>query len=264
MAWTLHKSLHAYGVFGGAHDFPEFLGIGAQKAGTTWLFENLRHHPDLFLPPVKEVHYFDVDYRRPLRTYLEQFRPGRGKIRGEVTPDYSILPAHRVRLIRRLRPDLKTILFLRNPIDRAWSHALMALVKLAGRRIEDVSEAEFSAQLDSYRSRVLGEYGRILETWSVFPPEQMFIGWFEDIALRPKDLLRDVFAHLGVSREVDVEQLPYASRFNVNEAAEIPLRFRSRLAEQYASELERLEARFGERVARWRAAPRAGSGASGG
>jgi len=39
--------------------FPEFLGIGAQKAGTTWLYENLRRHPQVWLPPVKELHYLD-------------------------------------------------------------------------------------------------------------------------------------------------------------------------------------------------------------
>src|SRR5262245_13183400 len=39
--------------------FPDFLGIGAQKAGTTWLYEQLRRHPDVWLPPEKELHYFD-------------------------------------------------------------------------------------------------------------------------------------------------------------------------------------------------------------
>ena len=39
--------------------YPRFLGIGAQKAGTTWLYENLRRHPALWLPPVKELHYLD-------------------------------------------------------------------------------------------------------------------------------------------------------------------------------------------------------------
>ena len=41
------------------HRFPDFLCIGAQKAGTTWLYDNLKKHPDLGLPDVKELHYFD-------------------------------------------------------------------------------------------------------------------------------------------------------------------------------------------------------------
>ena len=48
---------------------PDFLGIGAQKAGTTWLWDNLRHHPDLWLPPLKEIHFFDrgIHHPSPLR-----------------------------------------------------------------------------------------------------------------------------------------------------------------------------------------------------
>jgi Sulfotransferase family len=76
--------------------FPNFLGIGAQKAGTTWLHRNLRVHPQIWMPPIKEIHYFDekvkseggflsrlrgdrpadVRWRRQARTQLNQF-PGR-------------------------------------------------------------------------------------------------------------------------------------------------------------------------------------------
>jgi hypothetical protein len=40
-------------------DAPHFIGIGAQKAGTTWLYRNLQEHPEVWLPPEKELHYFD-------------------------------------------------------------------------------------------------------------------------------------------------------------------------------------------------------------
>jgi hypothetical protein len=71
--------------------FPDFLCIGAQKAGTSWLYDNLRHHPDVWLPPVKEIHYFNhvhieddmrwtTDHRRrageaALRRYNERSEP---------------------------------------------------------------------------------------------------------------------------------------------------------------------------------------------
>ena len=41
---------------------PTFICIGAQKAGTTWLYENLSRHPDVVMPPMKEIHYFDCAY----------------------------------------------------------------------------------------------------------------------------------------------------------------------------------------------------------
>lgn len=40
--------------------FPDFIGIGAQKAGTTWLYKNLKQHPNIWLPEIKELHYFDA------------------------------------------------------------------------------------------------------------------------------------------------------------------------------------------------------------
>ena len=60
---------------------PDFLGIGAQKAGTTWLHENLRCHPSLYLPDEKELHYFDWHFHRPLRWYAGHFRQGAGRVR---------------------------------------------------------------------------------------------------------------------------------------------------------------------------------------
>jgi len=45
--------------------FPDFLVIGAQKAGTTWLFQNLRMHPQVWLPPEKEIHFFDFPPPHP-------------------------------------------------------------------------------------------------------------------------------------------------------------------------------------------------------
>ncbi len=66
---------------------PNFLCIGAQKAGTTWLYNILRHHPDIWMPPMKEIHYFDylhlkqIDWPRKrmqqLQTALGQFIKGK-------------------------------------------------------------------------------------------------------------------------------------------------------------------------------------------
>ncbi len=51
--------------------YPHFLGIGAQKAGSTWLHHNLQHHPGIYLPPLKELHYFDNQHHS-LFTRLKQ------------------------------------------------------------------------------------------------------------------------------------------------------------------------------------------------
>ena len=188
---------------------PDFLGIGAQKAGTTWLYENLRRHPELFLPEEKEIHYFDRSFHRPLHEYAARFEPGAGRLCGEITPGYSILEPSRIRFVRRLRPGLRLLLLLRDPIERAWSQALMNLVQHPGRRFEEVPEEEFVHHFRSPRSVARGDYAAILGRWSrEFPSEQLFVGFFEDVAERPQELLERIFRFLGVSCRIDFGALP--------------------------------------------------------
>jgi hypothetical protein len=121
---------------------PHFLGIGAQKAGTTWLHANLRRHPDVFVADPKELHHFDETFHRGLRFYAGHFTPGRHQVRGEITPAYGILPVERIRFIRTVMPEVKLIFLMRNPIDRAWSHAVMQLGTRRNRAPADITPAE--------------------------------------------------------------------------------------------------------------------------
>jgi hypothetical protein len=60
--------------------YPDFICIGAQKAGTTWLDRNLRQHPRLWLPPVKEMHYFNQLYLTESRKWTTRYRVERGNL----------------------------------------------------------------------------------------------------------------------------------------------------------------------------------------
>jgi hypothetical protein len=60
--------------------FPDFLGIGAQKAGTTWLHRNLALHPDVWLPPVKEIHFFDEVHIPAHKRWTATQRRDRGSV----------------------------------------------------------------------------------------------------------------------------------------------------------------------------------------
>ena len=112
--------------------FPDFLGIGAQKAGTTWLYENLRRHPQMYLPNTKEIHYFDWYFYKSIHWYCKHFMAvEKNKLKGEITPCYSTLSENKIKLIHKINPQLKIILILRNPIERAWSQAVMNLAKKA-------------------------------------------------------------------------------------------------------------------------------------
>ena len=119
-----------------SYHFPDFLCIGAQKSGTTWLHRVLMGHPDIYLPPQKEVHYFNSHYRRhSLAWYSAQFETGRGKSCGDITPAYGVLDESKVRYMKTLMPRAKIILILRDPIDRAWSAANMHLCRIDGKAV---------------------------------------------------------------------------------------------------------------------------------
>ncbi|MGA2232006.1 MAG: sulfotransferase [Tepidisphaeraceae bacterium] len=204
---------------------PDFLGIGAQKAGTTWLHRNLLAHPAVFMPAdLKEVHFFDKHFLQyGLDGYSTLFGPGQGKLKGEVTPAYSILSPRRIRFVRAVIPRVKLIFLMRNPIERAWSHAVMELSTEHSRPIPDIKDEEFIAHFYSRPNRARGDYARVLANWqAVFPRRQIFMAVYDDLTLRPCQLLTEIFAFLGISTTVDFSQFPYDRKFN--SGPEIPVR----------------------------------------
>ena len=109
-----------------------FLVVGAQKAGTSALFEYLREVPDLQLPDVKEAHFFDddagVDWAAPdYAPYHALFRDD-GRLRGEATPIYCYWP-NAIERIHAYNPAMRIILILRDPVERAWSHWKMEFAR---------------------------------------------------------------------------------------------------------------------------------------
>jgi Sulfotransferase domain len=117
---------------------PHFLVIGAQKAGTTTLFDYLAEHPGIGTPTAKELHFFDrLDrFEQGLDWYQAQFpsqwqafhhklRNRHPLITGEATPSYLFNPMAPQRIAQVL-PNIKLIVLLRNPIDRAFSHYQMS------------------------------------------------------------------------------------------------------------------------------------------
>ncbi|MBN1200486.1 MAG: sulfotransferase [Anaerolineae bacterium] len=253
-AAALEKQLYTRGVLSPRRlTLPDFLGIGAPRAGTTWLDRNLRAHPALFLPDMKELHYFDRRYDGLLYFYTRRFRAGRARIKGEVTPAYSILPVERIQFIRAILPDVRLILILRNPVERSWSEAVYNLKRGGYARVEDMPTDAIINILTSDATTSRSAYRRNLANWqSVFPAEQLFIAFFEAISEQPRQLMVDIFEHIGVSTDIDWDTIPYRQQFHANPAAQIPGEVRALLEEQYCDEIEGLYARFGAPVAGWR------------
>lgn len=187
-----------------------FLGIGAQKAGTTWLYEQLCQHPELAFPMGKEVHFWDAYYDRGLQWYLPPFE-GNEKVKGEITPAYAILPREKIEEIYQINPKMRLIYLVRNPVERAWSSARMAL-KRAEMTLDEASDQWFIDHFHSYGSLARGDYQQCLTNWlSVFSKKQLLILKFEEISRDPQRLLQCCCKHLGVDgaffKKIPVESL---------------------------------------------------------
>lgn len=103
--------------------YPDFLGIGAQKAGTSWLHRNLASHPKVWLPPVKEIHYFDEVHIRAHRRWAPVHRQSRG---GALLQDYLTRTP-----VEERRPNWIALLetFIEDPISEDWYGRLFGFAR---------------------------------------------------------------------------------------------------------------------------------------
>lgn len=177
----------------------DFLGIGAQKAGTTWLFRMLDRHPDVRFPAGKELHFWNRPDSDDAQAYLAHFSGVSDGVRlGEITPAYSMLDVEVIERIHALNPSLRLIFIIRNPMDRAWSSALMALGR-AEMTINEASDQWFIDHFQSSGSLRRGDYETTLRNWrSVFPDEQLLLLRYEDIVHKPANVLQRCAWHLDV------------------------------------------------------------------
>lgn len=204
---------------------PHFLGIGATRAGTSWVAAHLASRPDIRMGR-KEIHFFDRklgaagagdsarDRVNQLR-YLARFvrngrrdgrrgehregggRRSRRRIRGEITPAYAVLDPAVIGRVAAWMPDVKLVFMMRDPIERAWSQARNGFPRWRGKPLADVDRDELIAFFDSDPVRRRSDYAACLRAWMAhFPPDQFFFGFLEEIRERPVDLLRDLFGFL--------------------------------------------------------------------
>lgn len=239
-----------------------FLGIGAVKGGTTWLHHNLAAHPGLFLPADKEMHFFDHQLHRGLGRYARAFAPAGDRLPGEITPSYSTLPEWRIELVAKLMPEVRIIMLVRDPVERAWSHAVMKLARERRRHPSQITRDEAVAHFTSPDSLSRGMYTDILSRWrNHFPDEQVFVGFYDDITARPLQLLQDVVSHIGASTDIDWSSLPYQKVIDRgvrggpdvvgSSTPPLPDDLRRELHRLYADELGRLAATYGGPAETW-------------
>jgi hypothetical protein len=142
---------------------PDFLIIGAQKCGTTFLYQLLVQHP--FVKPAfgKEIHYFDLNFGRGDNWYRSHFplqvRKNRRYITGEASPYYLFHP-HAARRASTVLPRAKLIVLLRNPVDRALSHYQHQMMRGNGGGHDTLT---FEEALEAEERRLPEETAKILQ-----------------------------------------------------------------------------------------------------
>lgn len=172
---------------------PDFIGVGVQRAGTSWLYECLKEHGEVFLPQ-KEVHFFNKKYDKGIDWYYSLFEIKDGsKIAGEFTPDY-LFNEQSIKAICETCPDSKLIVILRDPFERAYSayNLFVAHGRYEGMSFQEaISQDPWIVQQSMY-------FAQLEKLYSIFPKEQIKIYDFEDISKKPLWLLNDLYTYLGV------------------------------------------------------------------
>ena len=261
---------------------PDFLCVGAHKAGSTWLYQQLDSHPDFWMPPVKEMHYFDQLGRvqrtgRPrcrdqrdlrflerleslsaepgidLENYGRLFEPKASLISGDISPNYSTLSNQVIRKVARYFPNLKVIFLARDPVERVWSHLSMEvhyhqIEPFDATNIDEVNRNLFrrGMLLRSYPSAVVARWKRYVH------PEQFRVYFFDDLQSNPPELRRSILSFLGADADKPGSRLT-ADYNSWTSMEKLPLSndVRSHLAKFFKNELKACAARLGGPARDW-------------
>jgi Sulfotransferase domain len=216
---------------------PNFFIVGAPKCGTTTLYEYLRPHPNIFMPELKEPHFFSTDLVTfklvdSMADYLALFAPAGEAHRrvGEASASY-LLSSAAIPAIREFSPDARLIAMYRNPVDLVYSFHSQLLYwaeetetdfetawRLQERRRQGLDLPRTCREPFWLQYERIGQFGtqteRLLAT---FPRDQVKLILSEDFAASPQTTYDEVLAFLGVPHDGRTE----FPRFNEHKRAKM-------------------------------------------
>jgi hypothetical protein len=246
----------------------QFLCIGAQKAGTTTLHNIIKQHRNIFLPSVKELRYFSKDrfYAKGVEWYHKYFNKIKDESAiGEITPNYlcSTKAAER---IYKYNKDMKIIIILRDPVERAYSHYLMK--KRNGKEkldfdtcidneLKQLEKSMTGNELEINESNAYGYIARGLYFKQIerylkyFDIDKIHILTLEEFVKNPEMETNKIFGFLGVEENQCIDYTiksnsHYMPRFKMlhNILIRIPDRFRSKFFDHIPGILKKIYKRF--------------------
>ncbi|MCP5463727.1 MAG: sulfotransferase [Deltaproteobacteria bacterium] len=168
----------------------KFVCVGATKCGTTWLSSVLRGHPEINVSLNKEPCYFSVHYGRGPQWYASIWKDQPG-LKGEFT-NYYMFSKKALDRLKNDYPDVRIIVLLREPIARSISHYKMVRRTRDFKNFQSISEESPAIFNRSFY------YEALKSVYDIFPAENIFVGFYDEIQNDPADFLKQVCRFLKV------------------------------------------------------------------
>ena len=181
---------------------PNFLHIGPGKSGSTWLHETLVLHPQVYLSEAKDLYFFSRYYDRGVDWYRKQFQSAgpSDRIVGEVCPDYLTSAEAPQRIRSCLGPDVRLMVTLRDPAERAFSAYL--------HRRKHGLTVTFREDLETSDLIEEGRYGTQLQRYlDCFDRQALYVAVFDDLRADPQAFLDGVTTWLQLDRLILTPEL---------------------------------------------------------
>jgi hypothetical protein len=224
---------------------PDFLIIGVQKGGTTWLHNKLNQQENIYFPHFNfgpdsdptEVRFFSSRRNRSLYWYSSLYKDHAHQLKGDKSPKYYLVEEPMIRLIKKINPNFKIILVLRDPVERAWSQAVMNLKRFHGISYEDNPKA-YKKFLKHNLAH--GLYSRYIRKWGkYFDKKHFLILSYEQIKSEPEDLLKNLLQFLEYKGEINFQHID--KLINKNPKEEMPEDIEQWLRNYYADDQKDLK-----------------------
>jgi len=261
---------------------PDFICIGGQKAGTSWLYHQLTAHPDFWMPPVKELYYFDslskIKRRLPPRCkdardalFMEKLDQlsawpcldlvGYGKLfelkgallSGDISPSYSMLKDDLVEQVITHFPNLKVIFLARDPVERVWSQLSMEAWLQTIPPFDPSDPDEVARSLGWPGVLLRSHLSKIVARWRGYLGPDLFrVFFFDDLERDPARLRRSILSFLGADPDKPSGLLRADNKSNVaKDKPFLSANVRSRIAQCFEQELKACAAELGGPAKHW-------------
>lgn len=179
-------------------DYPNFICVGVQKSGTTWLYKQLIQHPQIKIP-IKEILFFNQDDNKPIKQYRKFFYNYENYFCGEMTPEY--FKSKRIsQILKENFPKTKIFVILRNPTDRAFSQYRMGVHVKAWNNLSFLKAFHNNMRDISYRGLYDIQLENYLEYYNL--NENLKVFFYDDMIKNPESFYKDVCLYLNIDEFV--------------------------------------------------------------